>query len=59
MQYYCERDLELVPYNSFVFMEDNIEKMQNNRNIDYECFTSEQITFKDDTIYMIVYWFII
>ena len=55
MQYYCERDLELVPYNDFAFLEDNLEKMYDNRNIDYECFTSEQITFKDDTIYMVVY----
>ena len=55
MQYYCERDLELVPFNNFVLMQDDRENMQNNRNIDYECFTSEQITFKDDTIYMIVY----
>ena len=29
--------------------------MHNNRDIDYDSFSDEQIKFKDDTIYMIVY----
>ena len=55
VQYYCERDLELVTFNNFVLMEDDRESMYNNRDIDYDCFSDEQIKFKDDTIYMIVY----
>ena len=55
MQYYCEKDLELVPFDNFVLMEDDIENMHNNRYIDYDSFSDEQIKFKDDTIYMIVY----
>ena len=56
MQYYCERDLEWAHFSSYIFREDNNDRMYRNiENKDYNCFSQDQIIIKDDTIYMIVY----
>ena len=56
MQYFCERDLEWAHFSSYIFREDNNDRMYRNiENKDYNCFSQDQIIIKDDTIYMIVY----
>ena len=54
MDYYCERDFKLVDFDISVLMEGNDKNMYS-QNQDYKAFSTEQIKFKDDTVYMIVY----
>ena len=55
MDYYCERDFELVDFDISVLMEGNDRENMRSQNEDYKAFSAEQIKFKDDTVYMIVY----
>lgn len=56
MDYYCQRDFELVGFDYSVFMENDNEMMhRNTRTQDYTCFSEEQIILKDNTLYMLVY----
>ena len=55
MDYYCEKDFELVKFDTSILMEGYDKGNMNNGNQDYKAFSSEQIKFKDDTVYMIVY----
>ena len=54
MDYYCEREFELVYFDYTAFMDEDRMYMRN-QNEDYNMFLPEQIRIKDDTIYMIVY----
>ena len=56
VEYYCQRSFELVNYNYSIMMSDDKDMMnRTNKNQDYTCFLEEQIIFKDDTMYMLVY----
>ena len=57
VDYYCERNFKLTDYNYGIIMNNDKDMMSrvNNRNKDYTCFLEEQIMFKDDTMYMLVY----
>lgn len=56
MQYFCERDLELVRFDNLVLSKKDREEIPKKlENQDYNCFSQDQIVIKDDTIYMIVY----
>lgn len=55
MDYYCQRDFELVQFDTSVLRENEEESLNRNGNRNYEVFSDEQIIFKDDTIYMIIY----
>lgn len=56
MDYYCERDFELVDFDTSILIEEQDEgNMYHNGNQDYKSFSSEQIKFKNDTVYMVVY----
>ena len=48
MDYYCERNFELVDGNPFVFD-------SKNKYVNYDQFVDEQIIFEYDTVYMIIY----
>ena len=54
MDYYCEREFELVYFDSTVFMDEDRIHM-NNRDEDYNMFLEEQIRIKENTLYMIIY----
>ena len=47
VEFYLERDLELVPYS--------IELFKENFHKNYDEFREEQITFKENTMYMVIY----
>lgn len=58
VEYYCKRNFEAVNYyfNLMMNYENNREVINmRNKDQDYKCFSEEQIMFKDDTMYMIVY----
>ena len=56
VEYYCQRSFELVNYNFSIMMSDDKDMMnRTNKNQDYTCFLEEQIIFKDNTMYMLVY----
>ena len=55
MDYYCERDFELVDFDTSILMEGNDRENMRSQNEDYKAFSTEQIKFKDDAVYMIVY----
>ena len=55
MDYYCERNFELVDFDTSILLEDNERGSINKGNQDYKAFSTEQIKFKDDTVYMVVY----
>lgn len=56
MDYYCERNFELVEFDTSILLEEqNKENIYRNGNQDYKAFSSEQIKFKNDTVYMVVY----
>ena len=55
MDYYCERNFELVDFDTSILLEDNDKGNINKGNQDYKAFSTEQIKFKDDTMYMVVY----
>ena len=56
VEYYCQKSFELVNYNYSIMMSDDKDIMnRTNRREDYTCFSEEQIMFKDDTMYMLVY----
>ena len=46
MDYYCERDFELVDFDTSVLMENNDRENMRSRNEDYKAFSTEQIKFK-------------
>ena len=56
VEYYCERDFELVNYNYSIIMSDDRDIInKTNRTEDYTCFSEEQVMFKDDIMYLLVY----
>ena len=55
MDYYCERNFELVDFDTSILMEGNDRENMRSQNQDYKAFSTEQIKFKDDAVYMIVY----
>lgn len=55
MDYYCERDFELVDFDRSILFKDSYKINMNSGNMDYKAFSAEQIKFKNDTVYMIVY----
>lgn len=56
MDYYCKKNFELVEFDTSILMEGQDKaNMYHNGNQDYKAFSSEQIKFKNDTMYMIVY----
>ena len=55
MDYYCERNFELVDFDTSILLEDKNKENINKGNQDYKAFSTEQIKFKNDTVYMVVY----
>lgn len=55
MDYYCERDFELFDFDTSILMEGNDREYMRSQNEEYKAFSTEQIKFKDDAVYMIVY----
>lgn len=56
MDYYCERNFELVDFDTSILMEENYkENMYHKGNQDYKAFSTEQVKFKNDAVYMVVY----
>lgn len=55
MDYYCERNFELVDFDTSILLEDKNKENINKGNQDYKAFSAEQIKFKNDTVYMVVY----
>lgn len=55
MDYYCDRNFKLVDFDTSILLEDENKGNINKGNQDYKAFSTEQIKFKNDTVYITVY----